>query len=97
MFGLLQVLIYFAVAKKGEAPIDGVTDANPEGLTSACGKWAGEFKERVAKGGLTCHVLPEDKYGRRSRLFFVAAVLFSGGRVLVHCCALTGKRLQPMD
>lgn len=56
-----QALIYFAVAKKGEAPIDGVTDANPEGLTSACGKWAEEFQERIANGGLTCHVLPEDR------------------------------------
>lgn len=69
-----QVLIYFAVAKKGEAPIDGVTDANPEGLTSACGKWAGEFKERIAKGGLTCHVLPEDKYARCTLVFWWCAV-----------------------
>jgi len=30
-----QVLVYFAVAKKGEAPTDGVTDLNPEGLTGA--------------------------------------------------------------
>jgi hypothetical protein len=33
-----QGLIYFAVAKKGEKPIDGVTDLNPEGLTSITGK-----------------------------------------------------------
>lgn len=57
-----QALIYFAVSKKGEPPIDGVTDANPEGLTSTCGKWAGEFKQRLAKGGLACHELPEDRY-----------------------------------
>lgn len=30
----MQVLVYFAVAKKGEAPIDGKTDVNPEGLTA---------------------------------------------------------------
>ena len=58
---LRQALIYFAVSKKGEAPIDGVTDANPEGLTSTCGKWAGEFKQRLADGSLTCHELPEDR------------------------------------
>ena len=57
-----QVLVYFAVSKKGETPIDGITDANPEGLTSACGKWSEELKERLAGGGLTCHVLPEDRY-----------------------------------
>jgi len=33
-----QGLIYFAVSKKGEKPIDGVTDLNPEGLTSITGK-----------------------------------------------------------
>lgn len=29
-----QGLIYFAVSKKGEAPIDGKTDLNPEGIIS---------------------------------------------------------------
>lgn len=38
-----QVLVYFAVAKKGEKPTDGKTDVNPEGLTAGkCGKvWEG--------------------------------------------------------
>lgn len=31
---MLQVLVYFAVAKLGEKPIDGQTDVNPEGLTA---------------------------------------------------------------
>ena len=58
--GLLQNtqgLIYFAVAKKGEKPIDGITDMNPEGLTSVTGKWANDFAERMKAAGLTCHVL----------------------------------------
>jgi hypothetical protein len=29
-----QVLVYFAVAKLGDAPTDGKTDVNPEGLTA---------------------------------------------------------------
>lgn len=29
-----QVLVYFAVAKKGDAPGDGKTNVNPEGLTA---------------------------------------------------------------
>lgn len=29
-----QVLVYFAVAKTGDKPIDGKTDVNPEGLTA---------------------------------------------------------------
>merc|ERR1719217_257599 len=51
-----QVLLYLAVSKLGEAPIDGITEVNPEGLTSATGKWAGAFKARLAKGELTCNV-----------------------------------------
>ncbi len=52
-----QGLIYFAVAKKGEKPIDGITDMNPEGLTAVTGKWANDFAERMKVAGLSCHVL----------------------------------------
>jgi len=52
-----QGLIYFAVSKKGEKPIDGITDLNPEGLTAITGKWAEDFAARLHKGGLACHVL----------------------------------------
>jgi len=51
-----QVLLYLAVSKLGEPPIDGITVENPEGLTSSTGKWAGAFKARLAKGDLTCNV-----------------------------------------
>lgn len=34
---VLQVLVYFAVAKLGEKPTDGKTDVNPEGLTAGAG------------------------------------------------------------
>ncbi|CAM9908261.1 unnamed protein product [Ectocarpus sp. 12 AP-2014] len=80
-----QALIYFAVSKKGEAPIDGITDANPEGLTSTCGKWAGEFKERLAKGGLTCHELAEDRYTARmyEKHIWICAFMVAGA---AHKC-----------
>lgn len=42
-----QVLLYLAVSKLGEKPIDGITEVNPEGLTSSTGKWAGAFKVRL--------------------------------------------------
>ena len=60
-----QVLIYFAVAKKGEDPTDGVTDLNPEGLTSACGKHAEAFAQRLRGKGLACHVLPPAEFKAR--------------------------------
>ena len=52
-----QVLLYLAVAKLGEAPIDGITEFNPDGLTAATGKWAGAFADRLNKGGLKCRAL----------------------------------------
>ncbi|KAF5825491.1 hypothetical protein DUNSADRAFT_9323, partial [Dunaliella salina] len=52
-----QVLVYFAVAKKGDAPIDGKTDVNPEGLTAACGEHAEAVAHRLRAGGLSCKVL----------------------------------------
>ncbi|KAH8095762.1 hypothetical protein JL720_3086 [Aureococcus anophagefferens] len=55
-----QVLVYLAVAKLGETPTDGVTDANPEGLTAATGKWADAFASRLALKELTCHVKEGD-------------------------------------
>ena len=48
--------MYFAVAKLGDAPIDGKTDTNPEGLTAAVGKHAEAFAARLAGADLSCKV-----------------------------------------
>ena len=53
-----QVLVYFAVAKLGQAPTDGKTDVNPEGLTAACGPHAAAFAARLHAAGLSCKVVP---------------------------------------
>jgi hypothetical protein len=52
-----QALIYYAVSKKGESPIDGITDLNPDGLTAVTGKWAEDFSERMKTAGLSCRTL----------------------------------------
>ena len=57
-----QVLLYLAVAKLGESPIDGITEFNPEGLTAATGKWSEAFAARLAKGELKCRALDGDAY-----------------------------------
>ena len=57
-----QVLLYLAVAKLGEPPIDGITEFNPEGLTAATGKWANAFASRLDKGGLKCRALDGNDY-----------------------------------
>eukprot|EP00798_Chlamydomonas_sp_ICE-L_P013686 gene13686-19575_t len=57
-----QVLVYFAVAKLGEKPIDGKTDVNPEGLSAAYGKHAAAVAERLTSGGLSCKVLEKEAF-----------------------------------
>jgi hypothetical protein len=52
--GAVQVLVYFAVAKKGEMPVDGKTDLNPDGLTAAWGLHAKVIAERLRQNGLSC-------------------------------------------
>jgi hypothetical protein len=59
---LLQVLVYFAVAKKGEAPIDGKTDRNPEGLTAAWGLHAEGIARRLNDNGLSCKLPNKDAF-----------------------------------
>ena len=56
------MLLYLAVAKLGEPPIDGITDTNPDGLTAAKGKWADAFAARLASGRLTCRLLAGEEY-----------------------------------
>lgn len=64
-----QVLVFFAVSAKGEAPVDGVTDTDPQGLTAAHGRHAAAFASRLRRsGGLSCRVI-------ESRAEFDAAAL----------------------
>ena len=48
-----QLLVYFAVAKLGDAPTDGKTDVNPEGLSAAYGVHA-EARARARGGACVC-------------------------------------------
>ena len=57
-----QVLLYLAVAKLDQPPIDGITDTNPDGLTAAKGKWGATFAARLQGGGLKCRLLEGEEY-----------------------------------
>jgi hypothetical protein len=57
-----QALIFFAVSKKGEPPIDGKTDFNPDGLTKVTGPWAAAFAARCEAAGLSCDVVSAEEY-----------------------------------
>eukprot|EP00980_Cylindrotheca_fusiformis_P001487 scaffold346_cov116-Cylindrotheca_fusiformis.AAC.1 len=63
--GLLQntqVLLYLSVAAMGADPVDGVTSANPEGLTAATGVHAQAFADRLAALDLKCNVVDMASY-----------------------------------
>jgi len=57
-----QGLVYFAVSKKGEKPIDGITDMDPQGLTAVTGQWANDLAARLKNGGLSCHVMDKSTW-----------------------------------
>ncbi|CAA7398651.1 unnamed protein product [Spirodela intermedia] len=77
-----QVLAYFAVAKLGEAPVDGKTDTNPEGLTAAYGKWASAVASRLNSGGLSCKVLEKEAFQKQmlEKLIWISAFMLVGAR-----------------
>lgn len=54
--------MYFAVAKLGDAPTDGKTDVNPEGLSAAYGEHAEAVAARLHAGGLSCKVLGREEF-----------------------------------
>ena len=75
-----QVLVYFAVAKMGEDPIDGKTDVNPEGLTAANGKWAQAMADRLSTAGLSCKVLEDQAFQAcmMEKLIWISAFMLVG-------------------
>ncbi|KAL5699874.1 hypothetical protein ACHQM5_030709 [Ranunculus cassubicifolius] len=77
-----QVLAYFAVSKLGEAPIDGKTDTNPQGLTAAYGKWATAVATRLESGGLSCKVLEKEAFQKQmlEKLIWICAFMLVGAR-----------------
>ncbi|XP_038986999.1 uncharacterized protein LOC103722041 isoform X2 [Phoenix dactylifera] len=77
-----QVLAYFAISKLGEAPVDGKTDTNPEGLTAAYGKWASAVATRLHNGGLSCKVLEKEPFQKQmlEKLIWISAFMLVGAR-----------------
>lgn len=77
-----QVLVYFAVAKLGDTPIDGITDTNPEGLTAASGKWAPAVAARLHSAGLSCQVLSPEEFQKPmlEKLIWISAFMLVGAR-----------------
>lgn len=77
-----QVLAYFAISKLGEAPVDGITDTNPEGLTAAYGKWASAVAGRLNAAGLSCKVLEKEAFEKQmlEKLIWISAFMLVGAR-----------------
>jgi len=77
-----QVLVYFAVAKLGDPPTDGITDLNPEGLTAAHGKWAQAAADRFANADLSCKVLDKESFERAmfEKLIWICSFMLVGAQ-----------------
>ncbi|CAJ1399476.1 unnamed protein product [Effrenium voratum] len=83
------LLVYFAVAKKGEAPLDGKTDTDPEGLTAvnAGGKWAREVNWRLTSSDLACRILRKPHFTQAywEKNLWIAAYMLVGS---LHSCTV---------
>merc|ERR1712054_70209 len=77
-----QALIYMAVSKLGEKPTDGITDMEPEGLTSATGKWADALQARLKKGDMSCHVLGSEEFmaSMFEKLIWISSFMLIGAK-----------------
>lgn len=75
-----QVLVYFAVAKLGDKPTDGVTELDPSGLTAAHGPHAEAVAARLAAGGLACRVLGKQDFtlAMLDKLAWICAFMLVG-------------------
>lgn len=77
-----QVLVYFAIAKLGDTPMDGKTDVNPEGLTAASGKWASVVAARLHSANLACKVLDSEEFQKPllEKLIWISSFMLVGAR-----------------
>ncbi|KAG1662010.1 hypothetical protein FOA52_009499 [Chlamydomonas sp. UWO 241] len=94
-----QVLVYFAVAKKGEKPTDGKTDVNPEGLTAANGKHAQAMADLLASGGLSCKVLDKADYSKSmlEKLIWISALMLVGAKHKVTVGEVESKHTEEVS
>lgn len=91
-----QVLVYFAVAKKGDLPTDGKTEVNPEGLTAAYGRHAQAFADRLAAADLSCKVLGKTDFQKSmlEKLIWICAFMVVGAK---HGCKVGEVESQHKD
>lgn len=77
-----QVLVYFAVAKLGDAPTDGKTELNPEGLTAAYGHHAQAVADRLHAADLSCKVLDKQEFQKSmlEKLIWIGAFMLVGAK-----------------
>lgn len=94
-----QVLVYFAVAKKGDAPMDGKTDVNPEGLTAAYGEHAQAFADRLAKADLSCKVLNKTDFQKSmlEKLIWISAFMLVGAKHGVNVGEVESRHTQEVE
>ncbi len=68
LYETTQAVLWLAAMRKGGKALDGITDENPEGLTTVFGKWSGALAMRLGTGDLTCNVMNNDRDLRRNML-----------------------------
>eukprot|EP00440_Ansanella_granifera_P050672 gb/GFBE01054921.1/.p1 GENE.gb/GFBE01054921.1/~~gb/GFBE01054921.1/.p1 ORF type:complete len:367 (+),score=59.85 gb/GFBE01054921.1/:1-1101(+) len=92
------LLVYFAVAKKGEPPLDGKTDTDPRGLSAvnANGKWSREVRWRLTTSSLACRLLREPHFTQAywEKNIWIAAYMLVGA--LHEGCKVVDDLIQQL-
>lgn len=85
-----QVLLYVSVTAKGAPAIDGVTEVNPEGLTTGTGKHAQAFANRLLALNLKCNVVSPERYrpSMFEKLIWISTYMLVG---TARDCASVGQ------
>jgi hypothetical protein len=75
----------YLACQSGKKPIDGRTTANPDGLSTVCGKWADALVQRLATVDMSCHVRFDRDFrrGQLEKLIWISAFNLVGA---VVCC-----------
>jgi len=80
LYDQTQAMLWLAVLRVGGKPIDGITSREPDGLTTATGKWASALQGRLAVADLKCNIREERDYRRNAleKLVWISAFMLIG-------------------
>jgi len=95
---ITQALLFFSVTAKGVAPVDGITEVNPLGLTACTGVHAQALADRLQELGLKCNVVSSPAAYRAQmfeKLIWISTLMLVG--TAKECASVGQAQAQYTD